>query len=56
MTVLEHVRPFASVTISWVKVLAVTGNQVHIGIDVPREFAVYRQVVSQWITEERETA
>jgi carbon storage regulator len=39
-----------------IKVLKVQGNQVHIGIDAPRELSVYRQEIYDQIRKENENA
>jgi carbon storage regulator len=39
-----------------IKVLKVQGNQVHLGIDAPRELSVYRQEIYDQIRKENENA
>jgi carbon storage regulator len=39
-----------------IKVLKVQGNQVHIGIDAPRDISVYRQEIYEQIRQENENA
>lgn len=39
-----------------VKVLKIQGNQVHIGIDAPREVSVYRQEIYEQIRKENVNA
>ncbi|OGV39913.1 MAG: carbon storage regulator [Lentisphaerae bacterium GWF2_45_14] len=39
-----------------IKVLKVQGNQVHIGIEAPRELSVYRQEIYEQIRKENENA
>jgi carbon storage regulator len=39
-----------------IKVLKVQGNQVHIGIDAPRELSVYREEIYEQIRKENENA
>lgn len=39
-----------------IKVLKVQGNQVHIGIDAPRELSVYRSEIYEQIRKENENA
>ncbi len=39
-----------------IKVLKVQGNQVHIGIDAPRDLSVYREEIYEQIRKENENA
>ena len=39
-----------------IKVLKIQGNQVHLGIDAPREIAVHRQEIWDQIKEENRNA
>ncbi len=39
-----------------IKILKVQGNQVHIGIDAPRDVSIYRQEIYEQIRAENESA
>lgn len=39
-----------------IKVLKVQGNQVHIGIEAPKEFSIYREEIFEQIRRENENA
>jgi len=39
-----------------VKVLKIQGNQVHIGIDAPKDFSIYREEIFEQIRRENENA
>ena len=39
-----------------VKILKVQGNQVHLGIDAPRDLSIYRQEIYEQIRAENESA
>jgi len=39
-----------------IKVLKIQGNQVHIGIDAPRDYSIYREEIFEQIRRENENA